>query len=74
MMSNQTFCRTLSDISDTLFFSLENFRHLSQNKYIYIHSETNSVTARLQKHQNSLSAVGHRVRHVRHTNTNTEQQ
>jgi hypothetical protein len=74
MISNQNFCRTLSDASDSLSHYPQMFRHLSQINHFLLLSETNSITTRLQKHQNSLSAVGHRVRHVRHTNTNTEQQ
>jgi len=78
MMSKQRICRTLSDASDSLSHYLQMFRHLSQINNLLLLSETNHVTKRKQKHQNSLSTVGHRVRHVRHfsthTNTNTEQQ
>ena len=47
-------------LSDTHFLSLEKFRHLSQINNLYKQSETNSVTTRLQKHQNSLRLVGYK--------------
>ena len=59
MISIANYLSDIVGLSDTLSFSLEKVQTLSQINILYIHSETNSVTTRLQKHQNSLRLVGH---------------
>lgn len=60
MISLTNYLSDIVGLSDTHFLSLEKVQTLSQINNLYIHPETNSVTARLQKHQNSLRHVGHK--------------